>query len=48
MASGTLHIDLSALTANYRALAARAGETAAVVKADGYGLGAARVAEALA
>ena len=49
MASGTLHIDLSALTANYRALAAKsAGETAAVVKADGYGLGSALVAETLA
>jgi alanine racemase len=49
MASGTLHIDLSALTANYRALAARSGtQTAAVVKADGYGLGSALVAETLA
>ncbi len=49
MASGTLHIDLSALTANYTALAARsATETAAVVKADGYGLGSALVAKTLA
>ncbi|MEX3015817.1 alanine racemase [Gymnodinialimonas hymeniacidonis] len=49
MASGTLHIDLTALTANYRALAAKsARETAAVVKADGYGLGSALVAQTLA
>lgn len=49
MAQATLHIDLAALVANWRALAARtAGDTAAVVKADGYGLGAARVAAALA
>jgi alanine racemase len=49
MASGTLHIDLSALTANYRALASLArAEAAAVVKADGYGLGADRVAQTLA
>lgn len=48
MASGTLHIDLSALTANYRALAAlSATQTAAVVKADGYGLGAALAAQTL-
>ncbi len=49
MASGTLTIDLGALTANYRALSAMSvAETAAVVKADGYGLGAALVAKALA
>lgn len=49
MASGTLTIDLGALTTNYRALAAMtAGETAAVVKADGYGLGAALTAKTLA
>lgn len=49
MASGILTIDLGALTANYRALAARtSGEAAAVVKADGYGLGAATVAQTLA
>lgn len=49
MASGTLTIDLGALTANYRALAAlTAGEAGAVVKADGYGLGAGVVAKALA
>ncbi|AHM04821.1 Alanine racemase [Roseibacterium elongatum DSM 19469] len=49
MGTGTLHIDLDALAANWRALDARTGcETAAVVKADGYGLGAARAATALA
>ncbi len=49
MAAGTLTLDLGALTANYHALAAMtAGETAAVVKADGYGLGAALVARTLA
>jgi alanine racemase len=49
MSSGHLTIDLGALAANWRALDARTGcETAAVVKADGYGLGAARVARALA
>lgn len=49
MSTGTLTIDLGALTANYRALAALSrGETAAVVKADGYGLGAALVARTLA
>lgn len=51
MASATLSIDLDALIANWRALdAASSGgvETGAVVKADGYGLGAARVARALA
>ena len=44
-----LQIDLGALAANYRALAARApgAEAAAVVKADGYGLGADRVGPAL-
>jgi alanine racemase len=44
------HIDLSALADNYRVLAKRAApaECAAVVKADGYGLGAAQVAKALA
>ena len=46
----TLQIDLSALKANYRALAAKApgARAAAVVKADGYGLGAGLVARALA
>jgi alanine racemase len=49
MATGTLTIDLDALVTNWRSLAAlSAGETGAVVKADGYGLGAARVARALA
>lgn len=49
MASGTLTIDLRALSANYRALADMvAGETAAVVKADGYGLDAALVSRTLA
>lgn len=44
-----LQIDLQAVVANWTALAARApgARTAAVVKADGYGLGAARVAPAL-
>ncbi len=49
MASGTLHIDLDALVANWRALDTKSNaETAAVVKADGYGLDAGRVAKALA
>ncbi|MFA5582046.1 MAG: alanine racemase [Paracoccaceae bacterium] len=51
MATATLHIDLNALVANWRALDAASGgsvETGAVVKADGYGLGAAPVARALA
>ncbi|MCP9481612.1 alanine racemase [Shimia sp. CNT1-13L.2] len=49
MATATLTIDLNALTSNWRALdAMTACETAAVVKADGYGLGADRVARALA
>ncbi len=49
MSTGTLSIDLEAIAANWRALDALTGcETAAVVKADGYGLGAARVARALA
>ncbi len=49
MATGTLTIDLDALQANWRALdAMTATETAAVVKADGYGLGSGRVAKALA
>ncbi len=51
MSSGSLTIDLGALVANWRALDSRSSaqvETAAVVKADGYGLGAAQVARALA
>ena len=44
-----LTIDLGAVAANWRALdAMTACETAAVVKADGYGLDATRVAPALA
>ena len=40
-----LRVDLDAIAANWRALAAIHGaETAAVVKADGYGLGAAPIA----
>ncbi|WP_428032393.1 alanine racemase [Ancylobacter sp.] len=48
-APGLLTIDLGALAANYRLLCARAGaaRVAGVVKADAYGLGAARVAPAL-
>lgn len=50
MGTATLEIDLGALTANWQALDALSAaetETAAVVKADGYGLGASRVARAL-
>ena len=48
-AGGFLEIDLGAIVANWRLLAARAApaECAAVVKADGYGVGAASVASAL-
>ncbi len=49
MSTATLTIDLDAITANWRALDAMStGQTAAVVKADAYGLGAARVARCLA
>lgn len=49
MSTGHLTIDLDAAAANWAALDAKsAGETAAVVKADGYGLGAVPVAKALA
>jgi alanine racemase len=51
MGTATLTIDLDAVVANWRALDAATGqgtETGAVVKADAYGLGAARVARALA
>ncbi len=51
MSTGRLSIDLDAIAANWRALdgASAAGvQTAAVVKADAYGLGADRVARALA
>lgn len=47
---GILTIDLAALRANYQTLRARVAPSvnvAAVVKANGYGLGAAKVAEAL-
>lgn len=49
-AGARLTVDLAALAANYRLLAARAAgaECAAVVKADAYGLGLAAVAPALA
>ena len=47
-AAARLVVDLSALAANWRAIAsATAAEVAGVVKADGYGLGAAEVARAL-
>ena len=48
---GTLTIDLAALAANYELIQKKAGAsciTAAVVKADGYGLGMEPVAKALA
>ncbi|MEJ1992432.1 MAG: alanine racemase [Maritimibacter sp.] len=51
MSTGKLTIDLDALAANWRALDAMSDpgvQTAAVVKADGYGLGAGKVARALA
>ncbi len=49
MSTATLTIDLGALTANWAALAAMGrAEAGAVVKADAYGLGAARVSRALA
>ena len=51
MASGHLTIDLGAVRANWQALDAASAptvQTAAVVKADGYGLSSARVAAALA
>ncbi|KGB81612.1 alanine racemase [Rhodovulum sp. NI22] len=51
MATGSLTIDLDALVRNWQALDKASGsgvETGAVVKADGYGLGAAQVARALA
>ncbi len=50
MATATLTIDLDAVLANWRALDALSGgacDTAAVVKANAYGLGADRVARAL-
>jgi alanine racemase len=49
MGTGSLSIDLAAVTANWRALQALARvEAGAVVKADAYGLGVAPVARALA
>lgn len=51
MATATLTIDLDAIAANWRALDRLSGpgvQTGAVVKADAYGLGAGRVARALA
>ena len=49
MSTATLTINLAALAQNWRNLNAQTGvETAAVVKADGYGLGVAPVAKALA
>ncbi len=51
MATATLSIDLDALAANWRALdkaSASGVQTAAVVKADAYGLGIPRAARALA
>jgi len=49
MSTGFLTIDLDAIAANWRALDGKTQcETGAVVKADGYGLGAGRVARALA
>lgn len=49
MGTGQLTLDLSALRSNWRALDKMTEcQTGAVVKADGYGLGAARVARALA
>lgn len=48
MTVATLNIDLDALAENWRALDAKTDcETAAVVKADGYGLGAGAVAKCL-
>ena len=48
-AGGILEIDLGAIVANWKLLAAKAApaQCAAVVKANGYGLGAAPVAKAL-
>lgn len=51
MGTGTLTIDLTALVRNWQALDAASGDgtrTGAVVKADGYGLDAPRVARSLA
>jgi alanine racemase len=49
MSTATLTIDLDAICANWRALDGQtACETAAVIKADAYGLGVAKVGNALA
>ena len=51
MSAATLTIDLAAVTANWRALSDMSAanvQTGAVVKADGYGLGVAEIAHALA
>ena len=51
MSTGDLWIDLGAVVANWRALDAQSGAgtaTAAVIKADAYGLGTTKVAPALA
>ncbi len=51
MSTATLSIDLDAIAENWRALdrlTDAACQTAAVVKADAYGLGVGRVARALA
>ena len=49
MGTGILTIDLDAIAANWRALAALSrAQTGAVVKADGYGCGASLVAQRLA
>lgn len=49
LAGARLSVDLDSLVANYRDLAKRSGtaRTTGVIKADAYGLGAARVASAL-
>ena len=49
MSGASLTIDIDAVLANWRSLAARAqAETGATIKADAYGLGAAKLAPALA
>ena len=49
MGTGTLTIDLDALTHNWRALdRLNSGETGVSIKADAYGLGVGRVARRLA
>lgn len=50
MSTSILHIDLNAISANWRALngkSAASVETAAVIKADGYGTGAAKTGRSL-